>query len=315
MDSKRIINRSDLFLKSRSIRNLFCMGHCAPAIMNTLLEVTGVPNDKLVKQAAANPGGIGLLGSECGAVTSPVMALGLEYGKAGDQSSLSTVIELGQQYIKAFSNRNGSIHCREIQKNGPEPIPCIKAVASALPLIKCVIRDQGQVRRDNQGQTANQILLQSLRSEPFHCAHAVLRRLEDTVNVDGETLRASLGFVGGTVLLGHTCGTLVAGVMAIGLAEGEIENSYFQLPKMMGTMALGGSGLAPHVNKFNRAIGMGRELVSWFEQEFEFTDCKKLTGADFSDASSVQKFIDEQRIVRCRAMSEAVAQKVSDLIH
>ena len=65
-----------------------------------------------------------------------------------------------------------------------------------------------------------------------------------------------------------TCSALTAGVMALGLALGEIENSHVRVARMLATMAMGGDGMVDGVNKFNRVMNLGHELSEWFEGEF-----------------------------------------------
>jgi hypothetical protein len=49
--------------------------------------------------------------------------------------------------------------------------------------------------------------------------------------------------MGGTLFAGMTCSALTAGVMALGLAVGEIENSHTRVARMIATMAVRGAAL------------------------------------------------------------------------
>ena len=60
------------------------MGHCAPAVMQTVLDITHAEQEWLVKLMAGMPGGIGNTGFECGAITSPLVILGLRSRPDGD---------------------------------------------------------------------------------------------------------------------------------------------------------------------------------------------------------------------------------------
>jgi hypothetical protein len=62
-------------LRNRSVANLLRMGHCAPAVMQTLLDVSDTEAEWLVKLTAGLPGGIGNTGQECGGVTAPLLLL------------------------------------------------------------------------------------------------------------------------------------------------------------------------------------------------------------------------------------------------
>jgi len=73
--------------RQRGFSNLLRMGHCAPTVMQTLLDVS--PTDGptqgewLVRLSAGMPGGIGNTGHECGAVTSPLALMGVQ-GSLGE---------------------------------------------------------------------------------------------------------------------------------------------------------------------------------------------------------------------------------------
>lgn len=59
-------------LRRRSTGNLLRMGHCAPTVMQTLLDGSDTNAPWLVKLTAGLPGGIGNTGGECGGVTAPL---------------------------------------------------------------------------------------------------------------------------------------------------------------------------------------------------------------------------------------------------
>ncbi|RPI71890.1 MAG: hypothetical protein EHM45_22910, partial [Desulfobacteraceae bacterium] len=67
-------------LSFRSLYYMLQMGHCAPAILQTLLEVDTLENKSLVKLSAGLPGGIGNQGGECGGVTAAAIHLGILSG-------------------------------------------------------------------------------------------------------------------------------------------------------------------------------------------------------------------------------------------
>jgi hypothetical protein len=70
------------------LSNLLRMGHCAPTIMQTMLDVSETDAQWLVKLTAGLPGGIGNTGGECGGVTAPLVLLGLRHGLAATAWSL-----------------------------------------------------------------------------------------------------------------------------------------------------------------------------------------------------------------------------------
>jgi hypothetical protein len=56
-------------LRNRSMVNLSRMGHCAPTVMQTLLDGSDTEAQWLVEMTAGLPGGIGNTGGECGGIT------------------------------------------------------------------------------------------------------------------------------------------------------------------------------------------------------------------------------------------------------
>ncbi len=70
--------------RARSLDNLLRMGHCAPAVMQTVLDINHTEQAGLVKLMAGMPGGIGSTGFECGGITSPLVILGLRSRPDGD---------------------------------------------------------------------------------------------------------------------------------------------------------------------------------------------------------------------------------------
>ena len=120
--------------------------------------------------------------------------------------------------------------------------------------------------------------------------------------------------MGGTLFTGMTCSALTAGVMALGLALGEIEDSRVRVARMIATMALGGNAIADDVNKFNRVVNLGHDLARRFEAQFGSTQCRALTGCDFGTAQGVHAYIEHDGTAECARIAHLVAERVADLI-
>jgi hypothetical protein len=76
------------------------------------------------------------------------------------------------------------------------------------------------------------------QAQGFHCADAVFTEL-DAGETPEELRDAVTAFMGGALFTGMTCSALTAGVMALGLALGEIEDSRRRVLRMLTTMAVG----------------------------------------------------------------------------
>ena len=129
-----------------------------------------------------------------------------------------------------------------------------------------------------------------------------------------ELFDAASAFMGGTLFMGKTCSAFTAGVMAIGLRAGEIENSFLRVIRMLAIMTAGGNAFDERINKFNRSMNRGYRLSKWFVKEFGSTQCQAITQCDFSDSTGVSNYIEGDRITKCRTIAGKVAEKVQTML-
>ena len=310
---------TDGSLQLRGIRNVLKTGHCAPAVMRTLGEITGAEADPLVKLTSGLGGGIGSIRSECGCVTSPIIMLGLEHGSDLGSDDLPKVISLGRRYIDRFRELNKGIKCREILKNERNILPCLGAIRRAPVIFKGLANGLGEAADVESGMTgetkeAYELMLRTFRQHNFHCAHEVLSGLEEARYVDEELLRGSWGFIGGTLLKGMTCGALTAGVLAIGMNFGAYRDSGWRVFKMTLRMFAGADAESDHINAFNRALNISNELASGFEREFGSTNCYDILKADFSTLEGVNRYVSEGLIDKCREITGSVVRRTRRLV-
>jgi hypothetical protein len=120
--------------------------------------------------------------------------------------------------------------------------------------------------------------------------------------------------MGGTVFTGLTCSALTAGVMALGLALGEIENSRLRVLRMIGTMAVGGDAFADKLNAFSRIMNLGHDLSQWFAAEFGSTQCRAITQCDFSTTEGARRYVEGGGTARCSAIAQSVARRVRSMV-
>jgi hypothetical protein len=148
----------------------------------------------------------------------------------------------------------------------------------------------------------------------FHCAQAVLIHLGYVPEQNQELFDATSAFMGGTLFMGRTCSAFTAGVMAIGLRTGEIEDSPLRVIRLLAIMTIGGNSFDEKINKFNRSMNRGYKLSRWFTKEFGSTQCQAITHCDFSAQTGVDNFIESDCIMRCKQIAEKVAVKVQTMI-
>jgi hypothetical protein len=148
----------------------------------------------------------------------------------------------------------------------------------------------------------------------FHCAHAVLNHLSNTIPVTRELLDGTSGFIGGTAFKGLTCSAFTAGLMAVGLELGEIENSNLRVFWMLATMIAGGNAMADNMNKFNKLLNIGHRISKWFKKEFGSTLCREITQCDFSSLEDIHRYIENGSLTTCKIIAEKVARQVEMII-
>ena len=114
--------------------------------------------------------------------------------------------------------------------------------------------------------------------------------------------------------MGRTCSAFTAGVMAIGLRTGEIEDSPLRVIRLLAIMTVGGYAFDEKINKFNRSMNRGYRMSKWFRNEFGSTQCQAVTGCDFSDPAGVSSYIDGQQVAKCRTIASRVAEQVQSIL-
>ncbi len=299
--------------RTRSLDNLLRMGHCAPAVMQSILDINHSGQEGLVKLMAGMPGGIGNTGFECGGITSPLVILGLRHGLGEMHAGLPLIFDQGHAYFQRFSNENAASFCKVIQ-NPRFPVRCIHAVRHSPELLAETLENDNRSAIPAEQREAYSCLYGHMQQCNFHCAHAVFQQLGDILPVDHELLDASSAFIGGTLFKGLTCSAFTAGVMAIGLKIGEIENSYLRVARMLTIMVSGGYAFGDELNKFNPALNTGHRLSKWFRTEFGSTQCQAIIQSDFSYKAGVEKYIADDGVGRCRRIAKMVAEQVQNIL-
>ena len=244
-------------LRKRSVSNLLRMGHCAPTVMQTMLDASDTEADWLVLLTAGLPGGIGNTGGECGGLTAPLVLMGLRHRREETPDGLPVVVEAGHDLLERFRDRHGSTDCRQILGSARVPLRCVGVVREAPAMCaQCLAASDGRQLIASERRAAYRELYAHWQQRGFHCADAVLAELDTPDGLDG----AATAFMGGTLFEGMTCSALTAGVMALGLAFGDIEDSRPRVARMLAMMALRRDALADDVNAFNRAMNLGHDL-------------------------------------------------------
>ena len=307
---QRSERRPNWTYRRRGFSNLLRMGHCAPTAMQTILDVSSTHKEWLVRLSAGMPGGIGNTGHECGAVTSPLAVMGTQPDLLEVDRGLPVIFDRGQALCRDFVACQGTLQCREIRTKDGFPRQCIGPVLSSAELWRGAL-DGDRSAAIPEGTRAGYARLYSHFAEnEFHCAQAVLSHLGYSPTEHRELFDATSAFMGGTLFMGRTCSAFTAGVMAIGLKAGEIEDSRLRVARLLAIMTVGGDAFGDHLNKFNASMNRGYHLSRWFASEFGSTQCRKITGCDFSDPNGVSDYVEGDRFTKCRAIACMVAEQV-----
>ena len=300
--------------RGRGFANLLRMGHCAPTVMQTILDVSSTEKEWLVRLSAGMPGGIGNTGHECGAVTSPLLVLGIHDGLREVDRGLPVIFDKGHALCRSFLACFNTLQCREIRGKDRFPRHCMSPVLRSPELLLGALDGSQQDAIPADRRAGYSRLYSHLVENGFHCAQAVLIHLGYSSDEDPELFDAMSAFMGGTLFMGKTCGALAAGVMAVGLRAGEIEDSRLRVIRLLAIMTVGGDAFDESINKFNRSMNRGYRLSRWFANEFGSTQCQAITGCDFSDARGVSRYVEDDAVTRCRTIGCEVAEQVEMLL-
>jgi hypothetical protein len=282
--------------------------------MQTILDSAHTEQEWLVKLTAGMPGGIGSTGFECGGITSPLVLMGLRYGLGHEVQGLPLIFYKGCDLCDRFLSCHKTLLCREIRGKDRLPLRCIPVIRrSPEHLVEATANDSTDTIPEEKREAYCR-LYAHLAEKGFHCSHAVFQYLEGTLPVSQELLDASSGFLGGTLFQGRTCSAFTAGVMAVGLKTGEIENSPLRVIRMIAMMAFGGNAFGDSINKFNKPMNTGYRISKWFRKEFSSTQCQEITQCDFSSTDGVGKYVESGCVTRCRTIAEKVAEKVQKVL-
>jgi C_GCAxxG_C_C family probable redox protein len=153
-----------------SLGNLLRMGHCAPTVMQSILDISSTEKEWLVKLSAGMPGGIGNTGFECGAVTSPLALLGIRYGLREDEHGLPVTFDKGHALCQHFHACYNTLHCREIRGKDRFPRHCIGPVTRSPELFLAALDGYHQDTIPAARRASYSRLYSHMVENDFHCA-------------------------------------------------------------------------------------------------------------------------------------------------
>ncbi len=295
----------------RTLNNYYRMGHCAPTVMQTLVDVGRTDYPGLVLYTGAMSGGIAGPGMECGVLTAPLIYMGYENKTPSGLSGKLDLIRKGQTYITRFDEFNGTCICGNIRQGGAPA--CRKAVGNFYRLYSGSVEKPDKL--SDEARESYSLLLSEFDSANFHCAHNVFKNLKGQFIAGDEMYDASWLLVGGLAMRNRTCGALAAGVMALSSVTARVEKSYFRVAKMNRLFKENNNdAMDEEINNFNRSIHFSEMLGAWFRKEFRSTTCYNICGANFSLISDAENYLSGNFIGRCSDIAKGVAEKVNSMV-
>jgi hypothetical protein len=240
--------------------------------------------------------------------------MGLRYGLQDGNDHLPTVFERGHALCQHFVTCHKTLQCKEIRKDDHFPKRCIRPVCLSPQLFLASMTESSQSAISSETRESYRQIYSYWTTENFHCAQRVFDHLQYNTAEHRQLFDAVSAFMGGTLFMGMTCSAFAAGVMAVGLRIGEIENSPTRVVRMLFRMTFGGDAFDERINKFNRPMNAGYRMSKWFRQEFGSTQCHAITGCDFSTQAGVSKYIESNCVARCSEIAAKVAEKVQETI-
>src|SRR5512136_1580875 len=89
---------------------------CSSAVFSAFSGEMGLDSETAKKIACGYGAGIAKTGNICGAVSGAILVIGLKYGKvhARDAEATEKTRALVREFIREFTERNGSVNCTDI---------------------------------------------------------------------------------------------------------------------------------------------------------------------------------------------------------
>lgn len=146
---------------SELARSYFLEGYnCSQAVFLAFCDDLGFDKNQAALIASGFGGGMSRLREVCGSVSGMFMAAGLFFGYSDPKDDLQKkeLYALGQELASRFSQKNGSIVCRELlglnqKKDEPTPSartaeyykkrPCADLVADAAEILETMLIERG----------------------------------------------------------------------------------------------------------------------------------------------------------------------------
>lgn len=247
-------------------------------------RLLGLEDRQILKAATGLGGGIGHEGDTCGSLTGGILSLGLFY----QDDDYRRLYRDCAEYYRRFKMHSGSSKCKDIiglkftqgydiRRFFFKGIICLKVVFNSIGSVFDIIQMPDRVPSSEYRRQ----IRPPFDTGRFHCASAVLLRIESQLNRNlASILKISRGFSGGIAFQGDICGALVGGVLALGMTHGTEPQSTKPVRLLRtGLVAMQqGSRVFQHedIHPSFRASLRVSKLYREFVSRFGSTDCTEI---------------------------------------
>jgi len=290
-------------------------------------DLLGLGDEKKLRSVAGLAGGVGHQGAACGILVGGAIAIGLASSGADEDQNEAAARTCAKVrgYIRKFEEQSGGSLCREIIHTNFDDgwqlrkyflvgsLRCMKLAKKSAAILTDIISDEGPAP-DKQCYELNR----RFSERDFHCAHYVLVRASEHLNVEPALPpHVLIPFNGGIGYSGSTCAALLGGCIAIGAKTGgdTSRNSTLRTLRRLALTLVRGTAVFNRLDlsPANDALMRCAELFRWFEDKFHFHQCRKITGIDFDDDAQVRDYFERDVVSKCVAMAEETAAKAAEM--
>lgn len=131
---------------------------CSAAVFSAFSGELGLDPEMAKKIACGFGAGVSKTGNICGAVSGGILVIGLKYGKteAGDDAATEKTRAVTRQFIREFTEKNGSVQCTALlghdlsdpaayaaaQQSGIFMTTCPALVRDAAAILERILQEQ-----------------------------------------------------------------------------------------------------------------------------------------------------------------------------
>ncbi len=324
------MNKRAWLVRQRARLHLLYAQNCAHATLLSLEVVFNMRAPLLMKAATNLEGGIVGCGETCGVVTAGMLAIGGLLSndpiKSADDKEKAIHRHAGA-YKRWFETRFGSSCCRErvgvdfstarglirYLLPGDKLLRCLHHVGEAVWYLTETIEKELFIARITEKKAELHQETESQGPTQPHCTLTVLSDVyPDSMEFTPYFKWATTGLAGGIALSGATCGALIGGIMALGLAYG-YDPRTTTIADISAAFVRGHWHLLrPKSPPSEEAFAASRFFLDNFKGRFNSIQCKDIASRSFSSPQDLRGFLDDS--THCKEVMSWCTEQAREMI-